>query len=269
MNRPSDEILRFHHASIAYGDEVVLLRLDLTIAAGEFVGVVGPNGAGKSTLLNAVVGIARVVEGEIAVGGVPASQAHSRLAYMPQREAVDWSFPVTVFDAVLMGRQARIGWLRRAGRRDRDAVAEALQGVGMWEQRERPIANLSGGQQQRVFLARTLAQEGDVLLLDEPLTGVDAPTEETILSVLHNLHLQGRTLLMSTHDLSMAGNLCSKLLFLNRRIVAYGSAAETLTPETLRETYGGHVVVGNLEVPLGLWAEDGHHSHAHGRRSPQ
>ena len=263
----SESGLRFADVSIAYGDDVVLSHLDLAIASGEFVGVVGPNGAGKSTLLNAIVGIAQVVAGTIRVDGVPASQARARLAYMPQREAVDWSFPVTVYDVVLMGRQAQIGWLRHASQRDREAVTAALQAVGMWEQRARPIARLSGGQQQRVFLARTLAQEGDCLLLDEPLTGVDATTEETILAVLRTLHRQGRTLLLSTHDLSMASTLCSKLLFLNRRVVAYGPVAETLTPETLRQTYGGHVVVAEPDEPLRLWADDAHHSHEHARPS--
>ncbi len=260
--------LMLRDVSIAYDDNVVLSHVNLDIAAGEFVGIVGPNGACKSTLLNAIVGIARVVGGNISYCGTPIERVRARIAFMPQREGVDWTFPVTVSDVVLMGRQARIGWLRHATRDDRAVADWALQTVGMWEQRGKPIAQLSGGQQQRVFLARTLAQEGDVLLLDEPLTGVDATTEETILSVLQSLHQQGRTILMNTHDLTMAKELATQLLFLNRRIVAYGTVAETLTADTLRQTYGARVVLSDEANVMLLMRDDSHHAHHHHAGKP-
>ncbi len=259
---------------VAYDENIVLSHVTLDIAAGEFVGVVGPNGAGKSTLLNAILGIAPIVRGEVRVHGLSIEQARRRVAYMPQREAVDWSFPVTVGDVVSMGRENRVGWFRHATRADRAAVEWALAQVDLLDYRHQPIGKLSGGQQQRVFLARALAQEGDVLLLDEPLTGVDATTQETILNLLQGFQRKGQTIIMTTHDLGVARAFCSNLLFLNRAVIAYGPTAETFTTNILRQTYGGHVVrvsadgtpAAVLEDALLILRDDTHHALAETKR---
>lgn len=266
MNSPSALTLR--DVSAAYDQDPVLTHVTLDIAAGEFVGVVGPNGAGKSTLLNAILGIAPIVRGEVRVHGLAIEQTRKRLAYMPQREAVDWSFPVTVEDVVAMGRENRVGWFRRATQADRAVVEWALGQVDLLKQRYQPIAKLSGGQQQRVFLARTLAQEGDILLLDEPLTGVDATTQETILNLLQEFRRHGKTILMTTHDLGVAREFCSSLLFLNHAVTAYGPTAQTFTTNVLQRTYGGHIVrvktdstpAATLEDALLILRDDTHHA---------
>ena len=227
---------------MAYDDNIVLSHLSLSIAPGEFVGVIGPNGAGKSTLLNALLGMAPLRAGSIRIHGLPIAQARGRLAFMPQREAVDWTFPVVVEDVVLMGRQTRLGFGRRPAARDRAVVAWALEQMQMLDQRNTPIGSLSGGQQQRVFLARALAQEGDVLLLDEPMTGVDTTTQEAMLALLQSFRRDGRTVVMTTHDLGVARAYCSKVLFINHVALAYGTPAECFTPAVLRRTYGGHLV---------------------------
>lgn len=234
--------LSLHGVTVAYHDNIALDDVSLDIGRGEFVGVVGPNGAGKSTLLNAILGMTPLRAGQIRIHGLPVRQARGRLSYMPQREAVDWSFPVIVEDVVMMGRQTRLGLGRRPGATDRMVVAEALKEMQMLPQRGSPIGNLSGGQQQRVFLARALAQEGDVLLLDEPMTGVDAITQETILRLMRQYQRDGRTVLMTTHDLGVAQAYCSKVLFINRVAIAYGPPAQVFTPTVLERTYGGRVV---------------------------
>ncbi len=235
--------LAFDNVSVAYSERIVLAHVTVDIAAGEFVGIVGPNGAGKSTLLNAVLGIAPHVRGNICVYGQACNaEARSHIAYMPQREAVDWTFPITVEGVVMMGRQRRIGWFRRPGPHDREVVDWALAQVEMRDQRDAPIGALSGGQQQRVFLARALAEEGDVLMLDEPMTGVDAPTQDTILQLLQSMQKRGQTILMTTHDLGVARMFCSRLMFLHHTLIAYGTPAETFTTDVLQRTYGGHVL---------------------------
>ncbi len=265
--------LVLREVSVAYNRKPVLLDITLEVAAGEFVGVVGPNGAGKSTLLNTILGLVPLLRGQIAIHGNSIAKARRAVAYMPQREGVDWTFPVTIEDVVMMGRQARLGWVRRPARHDHEIVEWALGQVQMLDQRRTPIGELSGGQQQRVFLARALAQEGDLLLLDEPMTGVDAPTQETILKLLQDFRSKGRTVVMTTHDLGAARAFCSKLLFLNRVAVAYGTPAETFTPEILEKTYGGHflrltpdaVTLAPADEPLLILSEDTHHAPATAR----
>jgi manganese/zinc/iron transport system ATP- binding protein len=260
--------LTLRDVSVAYDHKPVLSNITLEIAAGEFVGVVGPNGAGKTTLLNAILRLVPLLRGEILIEGRPISEARRRVAYMPQREGVDWTFPVTVDDVVMMGRQARLGWFRRPARHDRQVTEWALGQAQMLDWRRTPIGNLSGGQQQRVFLARALAQEGDLLLLDEPLTGVDATTQETILNLLKAMRNQGRTVIMTTHDLGVARAFCSKLLFLNRVAIAYGRPDETFTPQVLEKTYGGHILRlppetmagASLDEPLMILRDDTHHA---------
>jgi ABC-type Mn2+/Zn2+ transport system ATPase subunit len=199
---------------------------------------------------------------------MPVEKVRKNVAYMPQREAVDWSFPVTVDDVITMGRENRIGWFHRATQADRGVVDWALEQVGLSAQRNDPIGKLSGGQQQRVFLARTLAQEGDVLLLDEPLTGVDAVTQKIILSLLREFQREGKTILMTTHDLGVARAFCSSLLFVNRAVIAYGPTEQTFTTEVLERTYGGHILrvktdstpSATLEDALLILRDDTHHT---------
>jgi ABC-type Mn2+/Zn2+ transport system ATPase subunit len=234
--------LSLHRVCVSYDGKVALENVTVEIAAGEFVGIVGPNGAGKSTLLNAVLAMVPLRGGQIRVHGLPIAQARRRVAYMPQREAVDWSFPVVVEDVVLMGRQTRLGFGRRAGAQDHAAVEQALAQMQMLDERQTPIGQLSGGQQQRVFLARALAQEGDLLLLDEPMSGVDAVTQDAILRLLQVHQRAGRTVVMTTHDLGMARAYCTKVLFVNRAAIAYGPPERTFTAAVLERTYGGHIV---------------------------
>ncbi len=265
MTQPAALSLR--DVSVAYDENLVLSGVTLSIARGEFVGVVGPNGAGKSTLLNAILNLAPHVRGQILIDGCTLAEARREVAYMPQREVVDWTFPVTIDDVVMMGRQTRIGWFRHPLRRDREVVEWALEQVQMLDARRTPIGKLSGGQQQRVFLARALAQEGNLLLLDEPLSGVDATTQETILKLLQDFRTKGRTVIMTTHDLGVARAFCSKLLFLNRVAIAYGAPAEVFMPEVLQKTYGGHIlrlsreagVLAPLNESLMVLLGDTHH----------
>jgi len=237
-----------------YGAGVVLEDVDLAIPPGTLVGVIGPNGSGKSTLLKAILGLAPVATGTVLLDGSPASEQRDRLAYVPQREAVDWSFPVSAEQVVMMGRYPRVGWLRIPGTTDSGAVRDALERVALADRASAQIGALSGGQQQRVFLARALVQEASVLLLDEPMTGVDQTTEQLIVSLLQELRDGGTTILHATHDLESAAEISDQLCFVNRRVVAYGPPAETFTPSVLHATFGGELLI----------VQAGDHSHVHG-----
>ena len=210
-----------------------------------------PNGAGKSTLLKAIAGILAPATGSVDVYGAVAG-GHICIGYVPQRSQVDWNFPVTVADVVLMGRVARIGLFRQAGRNDHRLVAESLAQVGMSALAGRQIGELSGGQQQRVFIARALAQEAELLLMDEPLTGLDVPAQEAIFNILDLLRARGMTVLVSTHDLQLAADRFDRLMLLRRRIIGFGPAAEVLTPANLRQAYGSHMTV--ITAPEGVLA---------------
>jgi len=196
-----DECLVLHDVTVAYDRHVVLRGVSAHIERGQVIGVIGPNGGGKSTLLKAILGIVPMVGGTVSLFGQPASKMRRRMACVPQREVVDWDFPVSVKDVVLMGRYPHMGLLRRASQADHDAVAEALRRVDMTEHAETQIGRLSGGQQQRVFIARALAQEADVLILDEPMTGIDVTTQEIILEVIAEESRLGKIVMMATHDL--------------------------------------------------------------------
>lgn len=240
--------------SAGYGAGPVLEDVDLAIPPGTLVGVIGPNGSGKSTLLKAILGLAPVSTGTVLLDGRPVSEQRDRLAYVPQREAVDWSFPVNAEQVVMMGRYPRVGWLRTPGRGDRRAVRDALERVALDDQRSAQIGALSGGQQQRVFLARALVQEASVLLLDEPMTGVDQTTEQLIVSLLRELRDAGATILQATHDLESASEISDQLCFVNRRVVAFGPPADTFIPSVLHATFGGELLI----------VKAGDHSHVHG-----
>jgi manganese/zinc/iron transport system ATP- binding protein len=243
-----------------YGDGLVLRDVDLAVVAGSVVGIIGPNGSGKSTLLKAILGLTPVTSGTVELDGHPVARQRHRVAYVPQREAVDWSFPISAAQVVMMGRYRSLGWLRMPGRQDRSAVEAALQRVGMRNAAGRQIGALSGGQQQRVFLARALVQEASVLLLDEPLTGVDQATEQVISSLLGELRDNGAIILQATHDLESAASICDYLCFVNRRVIAYGPPAATFTPPVLHETFGGELII--------VGADDHSHVHAGGHQGP-
>ncbi|MDQ6694866.1 MAG: metal ABC transporter ATP-binding protein [Chloroflexota bacterium] len=231
--------------AVGYDSTPILAHTNLEIGWGKLVGVIGPNGAGKSTLIKTILGSLQVSGGTVLVGGYPARtpQARNTIGYVPQREVVNWDFPVTVSDVVMMGRTARLGWLRFPGAGDRLAVREALELVDMAPYAARQISQLSGGQQQRVFLARALAQGGRLLLLDEPLNGVDATTQEAIGNLLRRERDAGGTVILATHDLELAAAWCDLLIMVNHAVVAYGPPSEVLQPEVLRMTYGGQVLV--------------------------
>jgi manganese/zinc/iron transport system ATP- binding protein len=248
---PTADGLAIRDLTVAYPGKVVLRGVSADIRRGQVVGVIGPNGGGKTTLLMAILGIVPIVSGTIRLFGRPAATMRARMAYVPQRELVDWDFPVTVREVVMMGRYPRIGWLRRPGRRDHERVDRVLERVGMREHRRTQIGQLSGGQQQRVFLARALAQDADVLLLDEPLTGVDVPTQDAIRALLARWRADGRTVIVATHDLASATRDYDLVLCLNRRVVAFGPAETTCTEDVLYETFAGRIVrVGSLMVDV-------------------
>jgi ABC-type Mn2+/Zn2+ transport system ATPase subunit len=230
---------------VGYDRTPVLSHANLEVDWGLIVGVIGPNGSGKSTLIKTILGTLDAWEGTVEVGDYAASsrEARNTIGYVPQREVVNWDFPVTVADVVMMGRTPRLGWLRFPGSQDRRVVADALDKVGMSAFANRQISQLSGGQQQRVFLARALAQGGRLLLLDEPLNGVDAGTQETIGEILRTVRAEGGTVMLATHDLELAAAWCDRLVMVNHAIVAYGPPAEALRPEVLRDTYGGQVLM--------------------------
>ena len=235
--------LEIHDLTVSYDRKPVLYGIDVTGEAGALVGVVGPNGAGKSTLIKTIMGIVPSNGGWVKVFGQPFDKAVTRVGYVPQRESVDWDFPVSVMDVVLMGRYGHAGLLRRVGKRDREIARDCLEKVNMAPFASRQIGNLSGGQQQRVFLARALAQESDLYLMDEPFAGVDAATETAIVELLRELKERGKTLLIVHHDLATAREYFDKLLLLNMRLVAYGGVDEVFNAELLQKTYGGRLTI--------------------------
>ncbi|GHC32157.1 metal ABC transporter ATP-binding protein [Aidingimonas halophila] len=233
--------------TISYGQKPVVFSVDCHVPAGSLTAIVGPNGAGKSTLLKAALGIAPRLSGDIRVYGQPyRSQAH-RLAYVPQRSSVDWDFPTTVLEVVLMGLFHTMRWWQLTRRHHRNKAMECLTRVGMDAFAERQIGQLSGGQQQRVFLARALAQEADLTILDEPFAGVDAATEKAIIEVLKSLKREGKTLLCVHHDLSTVREYFDHVLLLNIRRIAMGPVDDVFTAENLQQTYGGRLNTIQLE----------------------
>lgn len=220
---------------------LALYNANCTIEPGTITGLVGPNGGGKSTLFKSIMGFLQPAQGRIRVGGFSVQKAQKKqwMAYVPQSDEVDWNFPVSVFDVVMMGRYGYMNLLRIPSAKDRRLVMESLARVGMSEFRDRQIGELSGGQKKRAFLARALAQEGKVILLDEPFTGVDVKTEKQIVDLLLQLREDGHTILVSTHDLASISTFCDRTILLNRTILASGTTEETFTEENLALTFGG------------------------------
>ncbi|MFN7139063.1 MAG: metal ABC transporter ATP-binding protein [Limisphaerales bacterium] len=241
VNQPPP--LEIHDLTVAYHKKPVLWGIDLVVPPGKLIGIAGPNGAGKSTLIKAIMGLLPVSSGWVKIFGKPFQKSLKRVGYVPQRESVDWDFPVSVMDVVLMGRYGRLGLLKRPSKADRDIARECLDKVKMLPYAERQISNLSGGQQQRVFLARALAQESDLYFMDEPFAGVDAATEAAIIALLHELRARGKTILVVHHDLPTARNYFDMLLLLNMRVVAFGPTEQVFTHELLQKTYGGRLTI--------------------------
>lgn len=235
--------LELKNVSVAYNNHPVLEELTFSVPHGSQIAVVGPNGAGKSTLFKALVGLLPVCAGQILIHGLPIGHHQDCVAYVPQREEVDWRFPATISDVVMMGRFRRQGWFKRPSKADQKIVAQSLEYLGISELAKQAIGALSGGQQQRVFLARALAQEPHILLLDEPFTGVDITTQETTLALLEKLKDHQVSVLVSTHDLNMAAQRFEQVLLLNHHLIAYGPAQEVLTREALQAGFGEQLLV--------------------------
>ena len=246
--------------SVGYGDRRALDHVSVAVEPGSLLAVVGPNGAGKSTLLKLMAGLIRPWSGRIEILGAPAGREARRVAYVPQAELVDWAFPVTVEDVVMMGRFPRLGPVRRPGGDDRRAVHAALQQVGMDAHVRTQIGRLSGGQRRRVFLARALAAEPDVFLLDEPVTGIDATTQELLMDILEAQADRGKTVVATTHDLACAAQRFQQVLAINRTVIAYGESNLVLDADILAAAYGGHLL--QLEGRTVILDDAHHHDDA-------
>jgi ABC-type Mn2+/Zn2+ transport system ATPase subunit len=261
INEPAR--LEVEGVSAGYNGSLILQDLTFQVPHGQRVAVVGPNGAGKSTLFKALVGLLPVRSGSIRIHGRPLGHHQDCVAYVPQREEVDWRFPVDVLDVVLMGRYGQKGWFSRPSAADRAAAMHGLEQMGIAQLAHRPIGDLSGGQQQRVFLARALAQEPHILLMDEPFTGVDVTTQEATLDLLEHLRHEAVTVLVSTHDLDMAAQRFDEVLLLNHRLIAYGVPEEVFRAENIRAAFGGQALTidGVIVVDQCCSGEE-HHAHS-------
>ena len=242
--------------SAGYGQRVALEHVTLAVEPGSLLAVVGPNGAGKSTMLKLMAGLLTPWTGRIEILGQPAGREARRVAYVPQAELVDWAFPVTVEDVVMMGRFPRLGRIRRPGADDRRAVQSALAEVGMARHLRTQVGRLSGGQRRRVFLARALAAEPDLFLLDEPVTGIDPTTQELLMDLLEAQAERGKTVVATTHDLACAAARFHQVLAVNRTVVAYGPSNLVLDADVLARAYGGHLLVLDGRTVV---LDDAHH----------
>jgi manganese/zinc/iron transport system ATP- binding protein len=250
MTTESETALQISDLRVSYDREVAVDSLSFSVERGDLVAIVGPNGAGKSTLIKAVVGAQPIDAGRISVCGRTGDDAVESVTYVPQHGDIDWEFPVTVEDVILQGRYGSMGLLGRMSDEDQRLVDEAVEAVDVGDLLERQIGELSGGQRQRVFLARALAQKGEVYLLDEPFVGVDAATERAIADVLRQLSAEGRAVLVVHHDLSTIREYFDKVLLMNASLVAFGAVDEVFTRDNLQETYGGHLTMLEQSGPV-------------------
>jgi len=235
--------LEIHDVTVAYHRKPVLWDIDLEVPEGKLVGIVGPNGAGKTTLIKAALGLVPLASGKVEIYGKPLKQQRNLIGYVPQRESVDWDFPVTALDVVLMGTYGQLGWFRRPGKLQRQAAHAGLEQVGMSKYANRQIRQLSGGQQQRVFLARALAQDARIYFMDEPFAGVDAATEAAIVTLMQSLRSTGKTVFVVHHDLQTVAEYFDYVILLNMRLIACGPTEATFSTENLQATYGGRLTI--------------------------
>ncbi|XOY55299.1 MAG: metal ABC transporter ATP-binding protein [Rhodobacterales bacterium] len=242
-----EQALHVEDLTVTYGANPVLWDIDLDIPPGVMCAIVGPNGAGKSTLIKTALGLVRPVAGHVRFLGRPIGQMRGQIGYVPQRHSVDWDFPTTARDVVEMGLYRDLGWLRRPGKAEHARALAALAEVGMQDYADRQISQLSGGQQQRVFIARALVQDAPILILDEPMAGVDASTEAIIIALLKKLRDAGRTVIVVHHDLTTVQSYFDWLVMLNVRIIAQGPVAQTYSADNLRAAYGRHLAM--IAVP--------------------
>jgi manganese/iron transport system ATP-binding protein len=241
FGKNSANLITVRQLSVRYRSVLALENVSLTVVPGQLIGIFGPNGAGKSTLIKAMLGLVPAETGTVQFGQRPLAEQLNRIAYVPQRSQIDWTFPATAWDVVLMGRVRQAGYFRRFSTASRRIALEALERVGMTDYRHRHIGALSGGQQQRVFLARALAQQADVFFLDEPFVGVDQKTEDVLFSCFRELVSHGKTVMVVNHDLGESITQFDRLILLNRQLVAAGTRQQVLTPETMTQAYGGQV----------------------------
>ena len=245
-------VLSVQNLSVVYNDDTALENVSFDLQKGEKLAVIGPNGAGKSTLIKTIIGLLTHQSGTIRI----ADNRRERLGYVPQYQAVNWDFPVTVQDAVMMGLTRQIGWLRFANRKHRASVQNALQRVGLGDVVQRQIGELSGGQRQRVFIARALAQQADVLLLDEPFAGVDVGAQGQLMSVLESLNQSGLTILLATHDLSLAFQHFDRVLAIRKQVIAFDTPEIVYHPDTLAQLYGGRVATWQNDQQVMVFVDD-------------
>jgi manganese/zinc/iron transport system ATP- binding protein len=238
---PNAAAIEVNDLTVAYRDKPVLWDIDLTVPSGHLAAIIGPNGAGKSTLIKTILDLVPATAGTVRVFGEPYRDQRRLVGYVPQRSSVDWDFPTDALDVVTMGTYGKLGWLQRPGKREREWALACLDQVGMVDYAHRQISQLSGGQQQRVFLARALAQDAQLYLMDEPLAGVDATTERAIVTLLQELRTQGKTVVCVHHDLDSAPDYFDWLVLLNIRLIATGPFPATFTQENLARTYGGRI----------------------------
>jgi manganese/iron transport system ATP-binding protein len=266
QHQPGTPILQIEALCVRYEGVLALEEVSLQVNTGERVAVIGPNGAGKSTLFKVIAGVLQASSGEVKIAGYGPG-GHICIAYLPQRSQVDWNFPVNVSDVVMMGRIGRLGLFRWPRRSDWETVRQCLDVVNMSHLAKRQINELSGGQQQRMFIARALAQEAELMLMDEPFTGLDMHSQEDILGILGELKQRGVTVLASTHDLNLAGEHFDRVVLLNRRLLGFGLPEQVFTPESLMLAYAGHlrlVQAGDTTLALGdtCCDDEGGHDHA-------
>ncbi len=263
---PINPALEIHDLTVAFERKPVLWNIDMTLPQGKLVGIVGPNGAGKSTLIKAVMGLLPLSSGYIKIFDQPIDDVRERISYVPQRESVDWDFPASVLDVVLMGRYGKLGLFRRPRKADIDVAMDCLRKVGMEGYIKRQISQLSGGQQQRTFLARALAQQADIYFLDEPFAGVDAATENAIINLLRQMTEAGKTVVVVHHDLQSVTDYFDWVIMLNTRLVAYGPTDTTFTQNNLQESYGGKLTL--LADVADLFRREGFPNREEGSKKP-
>jgi len=243
IEQAEDPVLEIHDLTVSYDRKPVLWDVDLTLPKGQLIGIVGPNGAGKSTLIKAIMGLTPNSSGYVKLFDKSLKEVRSKISYVPQRETVDWDFPASVLDVVLMGRYSKLGLFKRPRKADVEVAMDSLRKVGMDAYKDRQISQLSGGQQQRVFLARALTQQADLYFMDEPFAGVDAATEKAIITLLREMSAKGNTVVVVHHDLQSVAKYFNWLIFLNMRLIASGPTEKVFNQDLLQETYGGKLTL--------------------------